>query len=148
SWRKQEDTQCFRAVFEKLLRTPANNDAVPPVRRVFNHAPRNFCDGLTIDQVKFRRIDAAFKTSAEEGFKKPVINRVGSFLACLDHGPGAISQSRNLFGQQLVPQLPLETFRHQLRDFASPASVFAFDGDDFNHISKLLPSWALTNRTR
>src|SRR5215469_10444800 len=122
-----------------MLRTSAHNHAVPLLRSMLNHALRNFDNGLAVDQVKFGRVNAPLITSAHKGFKKPVIERVRPFLARLDYRLGASRESRDLLGQQLVPQLPAKTSRQELRDFASAASVFPLDRDDLDHRSCRLP---------
>src|SRR5215471_849347 len=97
---------------------------------MLNHALRNLDNGLAVDQIKFGRVNASLITSAHKGFKEPVIERIRSFLARLNYRLGTSRESRDLFGKQLVPQLPAKTLCQELRDFASARSVFPFDGDD------------------
>src|SRR5262249_13083923 len=98
SWRKQEDTQCLREVFEKLLRTPANDDTVATLRGMLNYASRNVENGLTVYKIQFGRVDAALITSAEKGFEKAVIERISSLLSIFHQGFRASGESRDLFG--------------------------------------------------
>ena len=46
---------------------------------------------------------------------------------------GHLASLRDFLSQCLVPKLPAQALRHQLGDLASSASVFPFNGDDFDH---------------
>jgi hypothetical protein len=80
------------------------------------------------------RIEATFVASAQKGFEEAVVERIGTFLAALDDGFGAIREPGDLFGEQLIPKLPAQVRREQLGDFASAASVLPFHCDDFDHV--------------
>src|SRR5215472_7902082 len=102
---------------------------------MLDNPPRDFHNGFTIDEVELMSIDTALVAAPQERLEQPVIERVGSFLAPFDYGLRAICEARDLLGKPVVPQLPAEPPRKQLRNLASAASIFAFDGDDLDHTS-------------
>jgi hypothetical protein len=63
---------------------------------VLNNTPGDLGYGFTVDQVEFGRVDAAFITTAEEGFEKPVVQWIISFFAGLDNRLRTVGKPRNL----------------------------------------------------
>ena len=122
-----------------MLRPSADDDGVSPLRRVLNDAFGKLQNALAIHHVELVRVQASFITSAQKGFEEPVVEWIGALLANLDDGLGTIGEQRDLLGQQLIPKLPAEPRRQQLSDFASAASVFPFNGDDFDHVGAMPP---------
>jgi hypothetical protein len=92
---------------------------------------------FAVDDIELVRIEAAFITSAQKGFEQPVVEWIGAFLSNFDDSFGAIRKPGDLFSQKLIPQLPTQLCRKQLSDFATAASIFPFDRDDFNHVDFL-----------
>jgi hypothetical protein len=137
SWGVQEYAQSVGPVLEKLLRPSTYDDALPAFGSMLNDTFRNPEYGLAIDKVELGRVDAALIASAKEGFEKPVVQRIVSFLPLLHHRFGAIREPGNLLGQALVPQFPAEAVCEQLSDFSAAASVFAFHSDDVDHECQL-----------
>jgi hypothetical protein len=119
---------------EKLLRPSSDDDGVSGLRRLLNNLFRKRQNAFAVDQFELVRIEAAFITSAQERFKEPVVERIGSFLSTLDFRFGTISEPRDLLRQQLIPKFPAKLFGKQLSDFAAAASVLAFNGNDFYHL--------------
>src|ERR1041385_8512080 len=106
---------------------------------ILHHPAGGGQNRLTIYKVKFRNILAAFIAPAQKGFEEPVIEWISPFLSIFDDGCRTLGEPRNFFRKSLVPQLPAETFRHQLSNFASARSVFPFDGDNFDHFYATFP---------
>ena len=86
--------------------------------------------GQSQDAVSYTHLDVYKR----QGFEEAVVERIGTFLAALDDGFGAIREPGDLFGEQLIPKLPAQVRREQLGDFASAASVLPFHCDDFDHV--------------
>ena len=125
------------AVPEKLLRPSSDDDGVSCFRGVLNDTFRKFQNAFGINQVELVRIEASFIAAAQERFEEPVVQGIRSFLATLDNRLRTFSKPRDLFRQQLIPELPAQVVRNQLSDFAAAASVFAFDGDSFDHLGRI-----------
>ena len=133
-WRIEKHAQGIGPGLQKLLRTPAHDDAVPTFRGMFNHASSDSENSLAIDEIEFGRIYAALITSAHKGFEQPIVQRIGSFFSDFDYRLGTLGEPGDLLGQQLVPEFPAELIGKFLSDLAAAASVFAFNGDDFDHL--------------
>src|SRR3954465_2385218 len=103
------------------------------------HNPAGDCENcLAVYKIKFGRIETALIASAEKGFEKPVVERIGPFLSIFDYRRGTLGQPCDFFGQSLVPELPGKALRYQLGNFSSTATILALDCDNFDHI--LCPS--------
>src|SRR5580704_19733467 len=120
-----------------MLRAAADDDAVAGFRGVLNDAFGDLQDAFAVHDIELVRVEAAFVAAAQKGFEEPVIERVGAFLAYFDNGFGAIGQTGDFLGQILIPKLPAELLSNLLGDFAAAASVFAFDGENSDHLLSL-----------
>src|SRR5215468_7912451 len=109
---------------------------------MFHHSPRGLENCFAIDEIEFGSIDAAFITSAQEGFEEAIVEWIVTFFASFHHGLWAIGESRDLLGQSLVPQFPTEPVRHMLSDISPATPVLAFNGDDINH--EIQPSFPVS----
>ena len=87
-----------------------------------------------INHVKGRLCrQAALKSPSEEGFKKPVIQRVIAFLALLNRRAFAFRQPRNFTRKVLIPQCPTAPLRQFLGNGRSPAAVLPIYRNHFDH---------------
>src|SRR5579871_6297887 len=100
---------------------------------VLHHAAGSSENRLAVHKIKSGRIEAALIASTEKGLEKPVVERIRAFLSRFDYRRGTLGQPRDFLRQRLVPKLPAKALRHQLGDLASSASVFPFNGNDFDH---------------
>ena len=127
-------TQGIRAVPEKMLRPPADDDRVAGFRGVLNDPFGKFQNAFAVDHVELVGIQAAFITPAQEGFEESVVHGIRAFLANLDDGLGAVGKPGDLLGQQLIPKLPAQLVRKALSDFSAATSVLTFNGYDIDHV--------------
>ena len=85
------------------MRTSAHNDTVSSFGSVFHHTSRGFKNGLAIDEIEFRSVDAAFIAAAKKRLEKSIVQRIITFLASFDHTLRAVRESCDLLSLALVP---------------------------------------------
>ena len=135
----EKDAERVLAVPEEMLRAPSYDDAITGFRGVLNDTLGNLQNTFAVDDVQLVRIQASFVTPAQKGFKKPIVEWIGAFLANLDDVLGAMCQPGDLLRQVLIPQLPAQLLGKQLRDFAAAASIFPFNRKYSDHLGPLNP---------
>src|SRR5262249_1010206 len=90
-------------------------------------------NSVRVQQLQPANIEAAFETTSQDRFQEPVIQRIYPFLTALDLAFVTIAESGDLRCQQLVPQLPAQTFRDLAGDLSSATTVLAVDGQYGDH---------------
>src|SRR5271156_365179 len=117
-----------------MLCASSDDDGVSGLGGVLDDLFGKLQNAFAIDQLELVRIQTSFVASAQKGLEEAVVQRIGALLTTLDDGLGTLRELSDLLGEQLVPKLPAELSGQQCGDFAAAASVFAFNGDDFDHL--------------
>src|SRR5580698_8702 len=131
--RINENVKCVRCVLQIIARTPANDHAVSLGRRAPHQLLGDRSNALRVRQLQTVRVEASLETAPQKRFEHTIVQRVAALLTLLHMPLVTLQLAGDFGGEQLIPKLPTQTIGHLLRDLVRAASVFAFNGQHFDH---------------
>src|SRR5215469_14578192 len=130
--RVDENVKSISPFAEIVCGASADNHAFAGIRDLRQDSLNYFPNTVRVHHLQSRSVQAAFEAPTHKGFQQPVIGRIPFLFMIGDHAAVAIQAARDLFGQQLVPELPTKLGGHLGGNVAASASVLAFQGDYSN----------------
>src|SRR6476646_1308048 len=140
----EKDAKYIFSIFQKILRSSADNHARPIGSCFHDNTLRHFYDPVCIQKLQLaKRWQAPFECASHERFEHAVDARIHFPFPSLDGFRYTLCQSRDFESQQFVPQLPPHQGGKLTCDLRATASALALDCDNSNHPSYLA---SLANR--
>src|SRR5262252_8397274 len=117
---------------EIVCRASADNHACAGIGDLRQDSLNYIPNTVRVHHLQSRGVQASFEAPTHKGFEQPIIGWIPFLFMLRDHAAVAIQAARDLFRQQLVPQLPTKLGCYLRGNFAASASVLAFEGDYSN----------------
>src|SRR5580692_8587630 len=114
---------------QKVRRAPAHDHATSGLGNFFHDLLTQGYKAVGVKCLRSSQWYAALVTPTQKNFDQPLKRAIGALLAAFNGRALHIGYLGDLLRQGVIPNLPAEPAPKLAGNLATPASVFAFDGD-------------------